>query len=62
MATWRSFSAFCVRCDWVGEPFVEALARRREPIDRITAIPYAQLERVWRRDDVAVGEGAVAAA
>jgi len=24
-------------------------------------VPYAQLERLWRRDDVAVGGGAVAA-
>jgi hypothetical protein len=31
MATVRSFSAFCVRRGWVGEPFAEALARRRDP-------------------------------
>jgi integrase len=56
VATVRSFSAFCVRRGWVGEPFAEALARRREPADRTRAIPYAQLERLWRRDDVAVRE------
>ena len=35
------------------------LERRREPIDRTKAIPYAQLERLWRRDDVAVREKAL---
>jgi integrase len=59
VATVRSFSAFCVRRGWVGEPFAEALARRREPADRTRAIPYAQLERLWRRDDVAVREKAL---
>jgi hypothetical protein len=58
-ATVRSFSAFCVRRGWVGEPFAEALARRREPADRTRAIPYAQLERLWRRDDGVVREKAL---
>jgi len=35
------------------------LARRREPADRTRAIPFAQLERLWRRDDVAVREKAL---
>ena len=59
VATVRSFSAFCVRRGWVGEPFAEALARRREPADRTKVIPYAELERLWRRDDVAVREKAL---
>ena len=59
VATVRSFSAFCARQGWVGEPFAEVLARRREPADRTRAIPYAQLERLWRRDDVAVREKAL---
>jgi Tn3 transposase DDE domain/Phage integrase family len=32
------------------------LARRREPADWTRAIPFVQLERLWRRDDVAVRE------
>jgi integrase len=59
VATVRSFSAFCVRRGWVGEPFAAALARRREPADRTKVIPYAELERLWRRDDVAVREKAL---
>ena len=59
VATVRSFSVFCVRRGWVGEPFADALARRREPADRTKAIPHAQLERLWRRDDVAVREKAL---
>jgi integrase len=59
VATVRSFSAFCARRGWVGEPFAEVLARRREPADRTRAIPFAQLERLWRRDDIAVREKAL---
>jgi integrase len=59
VATLRSFAAFCVRRGWVAAPFAEGLARRREPADRTKAIPYAQLERLWRRDDVAVREKAL---
>ena len=55
----RSFSAFCVRRGWVGEQFAEALARWREPADRTRAIPYAQLERLWRCDDGVVREKAL---
>jgi integrase len=56
VATVRSFSAFCVHRGWVREPFADVLERRREPADRTKAIPYAQLERLWRRDNVAVRE------
>jgi integrase len=59
LATLRSFSAFCVCRGWVGEPFAETLERRREPADRTRAIPYVELERLWRRDDVAVREKAL---
>ena len=59
VATLRSFSAFCARQGWVGEPFADVLARRREPADRTRAIPFVQLERLWRRDDVAVREKAL---
>jgi integrase/recombinase XerD len=30
--------------------------RRKEPADNTKAIPYAELERLWRRDDIAVRE------
>ena len=33
--------------------------RRREPADRTRAVPYAQLERLWRREDVAAREKAL---
>jgi TnpA family transposase len=59
VATLRSFSAFCARQGWVSEPLADVLARRREPADRTRAIPFAQLERLWRRDDVAVREKAL---
>ena len=32
---------------------------RREPADRTRAISFVQLERLWRRDDVAVREKAL---
>ena len=59
VATLRSFSAFCARQGWVAEPFADVLARRRQPADRTRAIPFVQLERLWRRDDVAVREKAL---
>ena len=59
VATLRSFSGFCQRCGWLQEPIADGLERRREPADRTKAIPYAQLDRLWRRDDVAVREKAL---
>jgi integrase len=59
LATLRSFSAFCARQGWVSEPFADVLARRRESADRTRAIPLVQLERLSRRDDVAVREKAL---
>jgi site-specific recombinase XerD len=59
LATLRSFLAFCTRQGWVSEPLADVLARRREPADRTRAIPFVQLDRLWRRDDVAVREKAL---
>ncbi|MGH2948182.1 MAG: tyrosine-type recombinase/integrase [Solirubrobacteraceae bacterium] len=59
VASLRSFSSFCCRHGWLQEAIADGLERRREPADRTKAIPYAQLERLWRRDDVAVREKAL---
>jgi integrase len=59
VATLRSFSAFCRRRGWVDAAIADGLQRRREPVDRTKAVPYAQLDRLWRRDDVAVREKAL---
>jgi integrase len=59
VATLRSFSRFCCRHGWLPEAIADGLERRREPADRTKAIPYARLERLWRRDDVAVREKAL---
>jgi integrase len=40
-------------------PVADGLERRREPVDRTKAIPYARLDRLWRRDDIAVREKAL---
>jgi hypothetical protein len=53
VATLRSFTGYCGRRGWLDAPLADGLQRRREPADRTRAIPYAQLERLWRRDDVA---------
>jgi integrase len=49
----------CLRRGRIDAPIADGLERRREPIDRAKAIPYAQLDRLWRRDDVAVREKAL---
>jgi integrase len=59
LATLRSFSSYCRRRGWLDAAIADGLERRREPVDRTRAIPYAQLERLWRRDDVAVREKAL---
>ena len=59
VATLRSFSAFCRRHGWQTAALTDGLQRRREPADRTKAIPYPQLDRLWRRDDVAVREKAL---
>lgn len=59
VATLRSFSGFCQRRGWFDGPIADGLERRREPADRTKAIPSIQLERLCRRDDVAVREKAL---
>jgi len=59
VATLRSFAGFCRRRGWLKESIADGLERCREPADRTKAIPYAQLARLWRRDDVAVREEAL---
>jgi integrase len=59
VATLRSFSSYCRRRGWLQGAIADGLERRREPVDRTKAIPYAQLERLWHRDDVAVREKAL---
>ena len=58
-ATLRSFAGFNARHGWADAELAAGLERRREPADRTRAIPYAQLERLWRRDDVAIREKAL---
>jgi integrase/recombinase XerC/integrase/recombinase XerD len=53
VATLRSFVAFCQRRGWPLEGEVP-LGRRRVHEDRTRSIPMVELERLWRRDDVAV--------
>jgi integrase len=59
VATLRSFVAYGARHGWLNAGLVDGLVRRRESADRTRAIPYAQLEALWRRDDVAVREKAL---
>ena len=59
VATARSFVAFCRRRGWLAADVAVGVDRRREPADRTRAIPFAQLERLWRRSDVAVREKAL---
>lgn len=59
VATARSFVAFCRRRGWLAIEVEVGVDRRREPADRTRAIAYPQLERLWRRTDVAVREKAL---
>ena len=59
VATLRSFAGFCQRRCWLEAALADGLERRREPADRTKAIPYVQLDRLWRRDDIAVREKAL---
>ena len=59
VATVRSFVAFCRRRGWLAADVTVGVDRRREPAGRTRAIPFAQLERLWRRSDVAVREKAL---
>jgi integrase len=59
VATIRSFLGFCRRRHWLIEDLTVDLERRPEPTDRTKAIPLAELEWLWRRDDVGVREKAL---
>lgn len=56
VATLRSFASFARRRGWLIEDPAAVLERRHEPVDGTRAIPTALLERLFRRDDVAVRE------
>lgn len=53
LATLRSFLAYCRRRSWLTDTQLEA-SRRREHEDRTRSIPAVELERLWRREDVAL--------
>jgi integrase len=59
VATVRSFVGFCRRRRWLTEDLTLDLERQPEPADRTKAIPLPELERLWRRQDVAVREKAL---
>ena len=59
VATAGSFVAYCRRRRWLTSDLAGDLERRPEPADRTKAIPLAELERLWKRDDVAVREKAL---
>jgi site-specific recombinase XerD len=59
VATVRSFLGFCRRRCWLVEDLTVDLERRPEPADRTKAISLPELERLWRRQDVAVREKAL---
>jgi integrase/recombinase XerD len=54
VATVRSFLGFCRRRRWLVEDLTVDLERRPEPTDRTKAIPRAELERLWRRNEIGV--------
>jgi site-specific recombinase XerD len=56
IAALRSFTTFARRKGWTAEDPAAVLERRKEPADRTKAIPAAHLERLFRRDDIAVRE------
>lgn len=59
VATTRSFVAFSRRLGWLPAGLQVRVERRREPADRTRAIPYAQIDRLWRRENIAVREKAL---
>jgi len=59
LATVRSFLGFCRQRRWLPDDLTVDLQRRREPADRTKAIPFPELERLWRRDDLGVREKAL---
>ncbi len=58
VATLRSFLSYCRRRSWLAEATLEA-KRRREHEDRTRSIPAVELERLWRREDVALRDKAL---
>ncbi|MGI8926181.1 MAG: tyrosine-type recombinase/integrase [Tepidiformaceae bacterium] len=56
VATLRSFTAFTRRRGWLAADPAAVLERRTEPADRTKAITRSSLERLFRRDDVAIRE------
>jgi integrase/recombinase XerC/integrase/recombinase XerD len=56
VATLRSFTAFARRHGWLAGDPAAVLERRTEPADRTKAIARSSLERLFRRDDVALRE------
>jgi integrase/recombinase XerC/integrase/recombinase XerD len=56
VATLRSFTAFARRHGWLAGDPAAVLERRTEPADRTKAIARSALERLFRRDDVALRE------
>ena len=58
VATLRSFLSYCCRCSWLPEATFEA-KRRREHEDRTRSIPAVELERLWRRQDLALRDKAL---
>jgi len=58
VATLRSFLSYCRRRSWLTEATLEA-KRRREHEDRTRSIPALELERLWRRGDVALRDKAL---
>jgi integrase len=59
LATVRAFLGFCRQRRWLPDDLTVDLQRRREPADRTKAIPFPELERLWRRDDLGVREKAL---
>jgi integrase len=59
VATVRSFLGFCRRRRWLADDLTVDLERQPEPADRTKAVPFPELERLWRREDVRVREKAL---
>lgn len=59
VATVRSFVAYCRRRRWLTVDLAGDLEHRPEPADRTKALSLADLEQLWKRDDVAVREKAL---
>jgi integrase/recombinase XerC/integrase/recombinase XerD len=58
VATLRSFLSYCRRRSWLADATLEA-KRRREHEDRTRSIPPVELDRLWRRSDVALRDKAM---